>query len=390
MGGLSLVAFPFKTEDPVVALANLEVAARHERVTHVVAVGAAADPTHAALLAAAPGLTAATSTRVEVLVQERIGDRRPGKGDGMNTALRRFLDSDEDRIHFYDADIVNFDASWIDGAERAADAGYPIVRHYFPRTSTDAMITWMVTRPVFALTHPDSLLWQVRQPLGGELLLTRRAASALAAQPLVRARSDWGIDTVMTYAAVASGEPMYEHYVRQGKQHTLYGSLADIRQMLIECFEAARDVSFLPSPGHPPHVVDDPAPVGPEIAHRVGFDVEPTLHLLTSDWSTEAVSAAAELPDDIGRPLLANLVRPTFAYMDGARWRHTLGALLGHYRPTPGWHDVLFRLWVSRVLAYTTREALYGHAGAMAALEEEVRLCAGSGEGEQADRHHRQ
>ena len=68
----------------------------------------------------------------------------------MNTALRRAAATGFERVHFYDADIINFDNMWIDGAEEAADKGYDIVRHRFPRASTDAMITWMVTRPSLA------------------------------------------------------------------------------------------------------------------------------------------------------------------------------------------------------------------------------------------------
>lgn len=373
---LSLVAFPFKAEDPAVAATNLEVAARHPRVGAVLAVGAAEDDTYRHLAGVAPAIGRRTGTAVEVVVQDRIGERRPGKGDGMNTALRRFRDSDHRRIHFYDADITNFDASWIDGAEEAADEGFPVVRHYFPRASTDAMITWMITRPIFALAHPDSILWEIRQPLGGELLMSREAALAVDTDPLIAGRSDWGIDTVLTYATVALGVPIYEHYVADGKQHALYGSLVDIRQMLIECFEAAASVAALRDPGRPRHEVAPAAPAGPAIAHKVGFDVESTIHLLISPWPPEAVSAAAELPADLSRPLLANLVRPTFSFMDGDRWRRTLQALLERYEPAPGWEEVLFRLWVARVLAYATREGLFGHSGAMEVLEEEVRRCA--------------
>jgi mannosylglycerate synthase len=373
---LSLVAFPFKAEDPAVAISNLEVAARHPRVDSVLAVGAAADDTYRHLAGAAPSIETRTGTPVEVVVQDRIGRRRPGKGDGMNTALRRFRDSAHGRLHFYDADITNFDTSWIDGAEEAADQGFPVVRHYFPRASTDAMITWMVTRPIFALGHRDSILWEIRQPLGGELLLTREAALALVADPLVAERSDWGVDTVLTYATVALGVPIYEHYIADGKQHALYGSLADIRQMLVECFEAAAAVAKLPDPGRPRHEVAPPGPAGPAVAHKVGFDIESTIHLLIAPWSPEAVSAAAELPADLSRPLLANIVRPTFSFMDGARWRRTLKVLLDRYEAAPGWEEVLFRLWVARVLSYATREALFGHAAAMEVLDEEVRRCA--------------
>lgn len=369
---MSMVVFPFKTEDPGVAIGNLAIAADHARVSRVLAVGAAPDETYAALVDAAATLTRQTRVRVDVVVQERIGDRRAGKGDGMNTALRLFLASDEDRLHFYDADITNFDESWIDGAEQAADQDYPIVRHYFPRASTDAMITWMVTRPGFAITHPDSLLWRIRQPLGGELLITRPVAEILAADPLVAGRSDWGIDTVLTFATAATGSPIYEHFVADGKQHALYGSLEEIRQMVVECFEAIADLATLASPAAGEHMVEPEGPATEAVAHKVGYDVEATIHLLATPWSVGEVTAASELPEHIGEPLLANLVRPSFAFMTADRWHETMTALLERYRPDPGWRGVLFRLWVARVLAYTTTDALSGHARAMQTLEDAV------------------
>jgi len=376
---MSMVVFPFKTEDPDVAAANLATAAGHRSVTRVLAVGATADTTFESLTAASVRMTQDLETPVEVVVQDRIGDRRAGKGDGMNTGLRRFLETDEDRLHFYDADITNFDASWIDGAEHAADGGYPVVRHYFPRASTDAMITWMITRPGFALTHPDSLLWKIRQPLGGELLITRRVAEGLADDPLVTARSDWGIDTVLTYATAASGHPIYEHFVADGKQHALYGSLDEIRQMVVECFEALADLARLPSPAPVEHVVEPETPATEVVATKVGYDVESTLALLTAPWAPDEIAAAAELPDSIGEPLLANLARPTFAFMTAGAWRQTLEALLAGYRPVTGWRGVLFRLWVARVLAYTTTDALGGHARAMRTLEDVVASYAFAG-----------
>ncbi|CAN5890432.1 hypothetical protein BH23ACT5_BH23ACT5_03330 [soil metagenome] len=367
-----MVAFPFKEEDPAVALSNLETAARHERVRHVLAVGASDGATFAALDGAATGLTAATRTEVEVVIQDRIGDRRAGKGDGMNTALRRFMATDLDRLHFYDADITNFDSSWISGAERAADEGHPLVRHYFPRASTDAMITWMITRPLFAIGHPHSVLWQIRQPLGGEVLLDRPMAARLVSDPVVARRSDWGIDTVITYATAASGSPIYEHYIPGGKQHALYRSLSELRDMVVECFEAALDVATMASPRPADHVVEPESPVEEAITQRVAYDVESSLHLLGAGWGPDEIEAAALLPDRIAEPLLANLIRPTFSFLDSDLWYETLRELMTHYRSAPGWQGVVFRLWVGRVLAYTTTDALGGHVRAMDILDRAI------------------
>lgn len=364
-----MIVLPFKTEDPAVATRNLAIAAGHPRVRKVLAVGAGRDTTFAALDEAANEVGDAA---ISVVVQDRIGDRRPGKGDGMNTGLRHFLESGLERLHFYDADITNFDAAWIDRAENASDAGFPVVRHYFPRASTDAMITWMITRPIFAIAHPDSILWEIRQPLGGELLTSRRIAESLVEDQFVSSRSDWGIDTAICYATAALGEPIRETYVADGKQHALYGSLEELRDMVVECFEAARQVADKPTPPSTRHEVEASEPAPAAITDKVGYNVEDTLTLLTAGWTAAEVEAASMLPPSLSEPLLGNLVRPTFAFLDAGVWHQALISLLELYRPEPGWQGILFRLWVARVLAYTTTDALAGHGQAMQTLENTV------------------
>lgn len=367
-----MVVFPYKADDPAVAVANMATAAAHPRVRRVVTVGAADTPLLERVAEGAAEVARRGHAVVEVVVQERIGDLRPGKGDGMLTGMHLFLDSDEDRLHFYDADITNFDSSWIDGAEEALDAGYPVARHYFPRASTDAMITWLVTRPLFAIGHPHSGLWRIRQPLGGELALTRPVVEGLVASEFVARRSDWGIDTAITYAVAAAGHAVYEHYVADGKQHALYGSLADIEEMVWECFEAAADTTRLPSPAAFEHVLEPDAPAPPAIAHKVGYDVEATIHLLMDGWSADEVAVAESLPSPISGPLLDNRTRPSFAFLDADAWYDVLAEMLARYRPETAWRRVLFRLWAARALAYTTTDALSGHAEAMRRLEATV------------------
>lgn len=370
---MSMVVFPFNTEDPTQVGSNLGIAAHHPRVSRVVAVGASDNSTYSALDSAAGDLTRRSGTPVEVIVQDRWGRRRPGKGDGINTGLRRFLDSDEQRLHFYDADIYNFGPDWIEGAERAADRGFGIVRHYFPRASTDAMITSMITRPGFALTHPRSILWQIRQPLGGEFLIGRDVAQTLWEDRTVRQWSDWGIDTVLTFAMASTGLPVYEHYVAAGKQHALYGSLEDLREMVVECFEAVLHLAGLPSPDPVDHQVEPAGSPPDQIAESVAFDLEATLHTLATPWTGAEVRAAASLPDPIAIPLLANVAHPTFSFLDVEMWHRVLETLLESYEPDqPGWAGVLFRLWTGRVLAYTTTTALAGHEKAMLLLDRTV------------------
>ena len=197
---MSLVVFPFKREDLDVVEANLRTAAGHPRVEAVWAVAATEGDDLDAVSTIAARVGSAEGRPVSVFAQERLGRYRSGKGDGMNTAIRKAADAGFRRVHFYDPDITNLDGDWIESAEAKADEGYAIVRHRFPRAATDAMITWMVTRPGLAMLFPGTLLPRLGQPLGGEMLLTAEAVRRLASDPLVTARSDWGIDTMITYA----------------------------------------------------------------------------------------------------------------------------------------------------------------------------------------------
>lgn len=236
----SLVCFPFKEEDVTVTVRSVEIACSHPSVGAVLGVGFSKGETWHAIESAAPAIERKTGKKVFLMVQRRIGcNLRGGKGDGMNTALQFFLESTSfSRLHFYDADIISFSTDWISKAEKQADLDFDVVRHYFPRSSTDAMITWFVTKIGFAQLWPNSVLPHIEQPLGGELLITRRAAEVLVADQRVRTQSDWGIDTLYTFAMVQAGMRMAEVYVPEGKVHALYGGLRDLRTMLIECFAA--------------------------------------------------------------------------------------------------------------------------------------------------------
>ncbi|MGH8915340.1 MAG: mannosylglycerate synthase domain-containing protein [Acidimicrobiia bacterium] len=368
---MSLVVFPFKSEPAGLIVSNLATAAAHPATDEVWAMASAEGRTEREIRAAAPGLAVTHGKPVEVLVQERLGTFRPGKGDGMNTAIALAAEQGRERVHFYDADITNFDKSWIDGAEAAADRGFGVVRHRFPRAATDAMITWMITRPALARLFPGPFLPRLNQPLGGEILLTRPALEALAASQLVRDRSDWGIDTALTYSTSVMGLDLYEHHVADGKRHALYGSLDELRDMLVECLDAAVSLRGKPPPpAGSIHGSDSPAPAPPDLKRTVAYDIEATLHLLATPWAEEEAMLARMLPGDIGDHLNAGHGEPGYSFMDEGRWHQAHGFLLdGFVLGDPAWESLAFRLWLTRVLAYTTQQARYGYDEAMAYLE---------------------
>lgn len=361
---MSLVVFPFKEEAIEVVATNLETAARHERIVEVWAVAAAENAAMAEVVNAAQDVASAHGKPVRVFPQERIGTHRSGKGDGMNTALARSAERGFDRTHFYDADITNFDRSWIDGAEAGADRGCEVVRHRFPRAATDAMITWMVTRPGLAKLFPGTLLPRLGQPLGGELLLEGSVVARLATDDFVRDRSDWGIDTVLTYATSALGVDVYEHNVADGKRHALYGSLTDIRDMVLECLDAVSSLEGHTAPASETILVTDPAEEVPaDLKETIGFDLEATR------------SSIAEPPDLREREILTSLGMSSEQEnsIDATRWGEIMDGLMSQFVfDDPAWRSAVFRLWVQRVITYTTLVVPRGYDHAMSYLEETI------------------
>lgn len=371
---MSLVVFPFKNEDPEVLLNNVRIAVDHPRVKGVLCVGAEEDTCFRALKEAAPHLARVGKRPVEIIIQERIGVFRPGKGDGMNTALRYFLErTDWPRIHFYDADLLSFSPKWINKAEEAADLGYQVVRHYFPRASTDGMITWFITRPGFAILWPHSELPRIEQPLGGELLLTRPVAETLALDPRVQAQSDWGIDTLYTFAIVSHGFSLYETYIAVGKLHKLYGALTDLRTMLVECFAAIQRLASENVKQGNVHHIEYPGYVPEEIKTKVAFDIEGTLTLLAQGCTTHQIELLQLFPKHVREGLLSCRRFPRITFMDEDAWYDTYSIILQHFQPQdPDWQELLFRLWISRVLAYTLTVAIRSYEVAMQYLHEMI------------------
>ena len=305
-----------------------------------------------------------SGTPIEVFAQERLGTFRSGKGDGMNTALAVSAERGFDRTHFYDADITNFDESWIDGAEYWADQGFGVVRHRFPRAATDAMITWMVTRPALALLFPRTMLAELHQPLGGELLLGRAVVEALATDEFVRSRSDWGVDTVITHATACLDLGLYEHNAPDGKRHALYGSLTDIRQMLLECLDAASSLTQRSAPPTDGRFESDPlAPAPDDLKETVAYDTDATMAAISFPPSSGESAVLASLGfDDEAIPTV-----------DAATWHIVLPKLLkGFVLGDLHWEAAVFRLWVARVLHYTDHIVPLGYDRSMGYLDATV------------------
>ncbi len=359
---MAFVVFPFRYDDLDVFARSVEVAALHPAVDHVLCVGD--HPPRSPALEAAGRAAGLGGCVVEVVQQSRLGTLRPGKGDAILSGLGAFLDGTGDRVHFYDADIRNFSPAWIDVAEAALDAGSDVAKHFFHRASTDAQVTWHITKPGAAVLWPSSGFPDVRQPLGGEFALTRRAAESLWSSPHVRERSDWGIDTVLTFEMLRSGLSVHEVFVAGGKDHGYYGSLGDLRVMLFECLDALQRLSALELPPATNHEIDEWAEVPEAVQNAVAFDVEATRPLVTGPLPVEAMSILEAHPPLTPAPIAA---------WDDHRWSGALRSLLAEFvLGDAGWEEVAFRAWVSRVLFHTAVNAPRGHERAMRALHAAV------------------
>lgn len=368
MENLSLVAFPFKSEDLGVFSRNIRQAATHPRVGRVLCVGYEKNDCYKEIEAKIGEIERENDKQVHLIVQERLGNKRPGKGDGMNTALKYFLeDTGYERLHFYDSDIETFSGEWITRAELAADEGYQAVRHYFPRASTDAMVTWMITKTGFSILWPNTELPFIEQPLGGELMTVREVAEKLFQDKLVIDRSDWGIDTVYTWAIAKGKFSLFEDYVPVGKIHKLYAGLNDLKEMAIECFATIQELKEerVETAGMA-HRVERPGPVPERVREKTAYDLEGSLHLLMENWSDNRLALLNHFPADVRQGMLECQRRPRFEFMNAANWYKSYRVLLDQFDPQDGdWQEVLFKLWVARVLDYTAKVALRGYDRAL-------------------------
>mmetsp|Transcript_4497 Transcript_4497/g.12258 ORF Transcript_4497/g.12258 Transcript_4497/m.12258 type:complete len:447 (-) Transcript_4497:340-1680(-) len=389
---MSLVCFPFKVEKVEVVLKNIEIAARHDRVSAVLMVGHSVNATYMEIEAGVRKLQESAripdDVPVHMMTQHRLGSKRAGKGDGMNTALLYFLHAHEhdavfgpplvstplERLHFYDADIESFDETWITKAEDAADMDYEVIRHYFPRSSTDAQITWQVTKTGFSMLWPLSVLPWVQQPLGGELCFTRRAVEMLVSDSRVMRQSDWGIDTLYTFVCAQHGMSMLEVYVPQGKMHALYGGLRDLFTMLVECFSALQSLQTTPIRADSLHRIAPADPVPPSVTTKIGYDVEASLELLRERWTPRQEALLSEhFPENVCSGLLSARSWPKYGFMTEDAWLSVYEVFLSRFDITDSdWKELLFKCWVARVLNYTMRHVMRGYEVAMQQLRTEI------------------
>lgn len=348
------VCFPFKKEDVSVFARNIKEALSHERVKDVLLAGHSENETYKGIKAFIDTLSEDERSRIHIFTQKRIGSKRPGKGDGMNTAIEYFVkNTDAEYLHFYDADIKSFNKSWIDRVQKRLDDGYDVARCFYPRAYTDAMVTWNITRTGFAYTWPETILPDIEQPLGGELGMTREVTEKLIVDSLVRDASDWSIDTALTIAFARYHVKLYEVYIKEGKDHKLYGKLSDLETMAVECFNIIKENKGLKIDTSGMIYEKDKVGLVPaEYKTRVAFDVEGSIKEFREDWSQEMMEIVkAYFPEHIGQKVLDAVHGADYTFMDIDMWYEVYDVLMEKFDfKIKAWRRVLFKLWVLRVL----------------------------------------
>jgi mannosylglycerate synthase len=172
---------------------------------------------------------------------------------------------------------------------------------------------------------------------------------------------------------IQNGHKMFEAYIPEGKAHKLYGRLTDLRTMLVECFAAIQSLKDEPVDGTTLHRVQPPDVVPSAISEKLGYDIEASMSLLTERWSPRQEELAAIFPVPIRDGLLANQQRPRFGFLDEAAWFETYSILLAEFdKDDDDWRELLFKLWIIRVLNYTTHAAARGYAYGMRYLRSMV------------------
>lgn len=361
----ALVCFPFKEEDTKVFIKNIKEALSCKHVGGVLCAGYDKGKTYKEIKSLISKL-GKDKDRVNIIIQKKLGNKRNGKGNGMNTAVQYFIDKTSyGTIHFYDADIMSFDKSWINQTQLKINAGYDVVRCYFARAYTDAMITWNITKCGLAHIWPDNILSEIEQPLGGELAFTRKVGKKLLASPMVINASGWSIDTAYTLCFCKNKFSMYESYIKQGKMHKLYGALSDLRTMLLECFLILKEQQLLRIDTKGMKYKKDKISVIPKaIKEKMAYDKEGTIKLFRKNWSTREKELLGYFPEIIQKGVMKVLNSKTnnnFDFMTPENWNICYQLFLKYYNENDKyWQDLIFHLWMTRVLNHTSTFAKKG------------------------------
>jgi len=112
----------------------------------------------------------------------------------------------------------------------------------------------------------------------------------------------------------------------------------------------------------------------PEVVREEkAFDVKGTLPLLRENWTEEEIELLALFPARIRKGILSHHRDIDVRFMNPDAWYEVYGILLREFNQNSrAWRDLLFRLWVARVLNHTFYYASRGYDYAMKSLNDMV------------------
>jgi hypothetical protein len=166
--------------------------------------------------------------------------RNTGKGGAMITGMKRVLHNNHSKILFLDPDITSSTPEWCDELVDGIDKyNIDMCRGHFDRAPFDAQITRHVTRPLINMFFPKGK--GIKQPLGGELCLTRELTKHLV-NHIIAPPHTWGIDTFFTIITMRGNYKIGEQYLAQKAYNKK--SLAELRPIAIECFDEAAKLIY--------------------------------------------------------------------------------------------------------------------------------------------------
>ena len=176
------------------------------------------------------------SKNIEVISEKKyIKTTEIGKGIGMINGGIAAIKEDFDKIGYIDGDIYNPNiGKWMGLLFDPLDRDIDVVKAAFSRNPADGQITRHITKPLIGMFFSNA--WEIDQPLGGELSISRKALEEIFTKG-ISPPYGWGIDTFITIKTLMYGYKMGEVYLGQ-KMHGKK-TLTNLEKMFIECFQEA-------------------------------------------------------------------------------------------------------------------------------------------------------
>lgn len=163
--------------------------------------------------------------------------------------------------------------------------------------------------------------------------------------------------------------------------HALYDGLRDLKTMLVECFDAIQSMKDVRVVGNSMHHVQAGEAVPTDVRQKIGYNIEKSLLLLGENWSEEQERMLELFPSKVVEGMQSARKFPTWSFMDEKTWVECYKVLLEHFnKDDEHWCELLFKMWVARVLNYTMRHVLRGYDVAMSeqnAMVRNIQLEAG-------------